>query len=65
MSACEVCQVVLKAMLGVANDMSGDVGSVFMLYGLRVGEFSFSIVRECSCWLMRSLRGSCCWWVYP
>ena len=52
-----------SARLGVARDTSGDVGSVLMLYGLRVGvEGLLRVIRLGSCWSRVAPRGVlfCC-----
>ena len=55
----DVCQVDPRAMLGEASEISVDVGFVFMLWGLRVGELVLlSIVceRSCGSWALGSPR---------
>ena len=50
-------QVALRAMSGVAKDISGEVGLVATLYGLRVGVSGLlSMMRLDSCWRMSSPR---------
>ena len=52
-------QVALRAMSGVAKDISGEVGLVAILYGLRVGVSGLlSMMRLDSCWRMSSPRSS-------
>lgn len=54
-----VCQEIRMARDGEARVMSGDVGCVAVLYGLRVGMWLlFRMEREYSCWMSDVPLGS-------